>query len=243
MAEQRTGTYEPELGEDGEYELNESYFKAWTRAVQLEVRTHVPCTVTKYDAATQTVDVTVDHLTVVKASDGKKPAAAVSTIGEGADMSAVLEPMRLTGLRVCWPSTKAGYLTLPLAPGDTGELHVSDRSLTRWRKEGKPVDPLLGLLHQLVDGNFYPGLCPDKGVIQPAADTEAAVLHGPKVKLGRDAQEPIALAGLVRDYLLGMLDAMAPVAGDGGAAAIAGAKAYVNGHPAEDMGADTVLAK
>lgn len=245
MSEERTDPYEPLTDEDGDAEIDDTLFTAWSRKTQLEVRTHIPATVVSYDAATQLCTCTVDALMVLAARDGTMPEGAQSSIGDGADMSAVMRPITLEGVRVLWPRTSAGYLTLPLSLGDTGLLLVSDRALDHWHAKGIPVDPVSSALFDLGSSLFLPGLCHDGNVIAPAPAGDAAVLHGPMVLLGRDATELVALAAKVKSFVAAVLDAMVPSpTPDGGAAAIAAGKAFVASADADALiGAMTVKAK
>jgi len=184
--ENRTGVYEipqqPELAD---------LFRVALRDLRLSLRTHTPATVVSYDPATQTATVTVDALAIVK--DHTTP----PTVADPAP-TAPQAPVVLQGVPVSWPRTAQGYLTLPLAPGDTGELHVHDRSLAAWRALGAATDPIAAWTHSLADGVFSPGLGPSSSPIAPPTDATATVLDGAAlIKVGRGATDFVALATLV----------------------------------------------
>ncbi len=235
----RTDPYEPNLDESGEYIIDEAYLRAWARYIRLSIRTVVPATVVSYDAAKQTCKCTVDHLQVVRVRGGVAPAGSTAVTGEGADMNATLAAYELENIRVRFDgangadASQDSYLTHPIRTGTQGNLVVSDRNLSHWYAKGKPVDPVLGVLHDLASSVFYPGLRSDSKAISPATDLEATVLHGPTIKLHREADQFIAIGTKVREYLLAMLTASVPVAMDGGAAAVASMKAWVTAHPAD----------
>jgi hypothetical protein len=166
------------------------------RLTKLSIRTHAPATVLLYDPVRQLVDCTVDHLLTVKVVDETQAARLVAqgAVLEGVppNATATLPPIRLTQIPVAWPRTIAGYVTFPLVPGDTGELHVSDRSLAQWRLLGAPADPKLAETHSLADSVFHPGLTADTAPIVPPTDLTATVVQGPQVKLGPLAASPVA---------------------------------------------------
>lgn len=134
------------------------------REVKLQIRTHAPATVISYDAARQTVRVRVDHLLtkpVISAADTartlqQQPGSRLDEAGE----SIVLAPVILDGVPVAWLSTSTASFVLPMSPGDTGQIHISDRSLDTWRDgvSGEAVDPVSATTHQLRSAVFVPGL-------------------------------------------------------------------------------------
>lgn len=166
----------------------EQIFRVVERKVKLQIRTHVPASVISYNAATQTAMVQVQHLQVVKVLDiAKAPKTAVALKGEPPNADATLAPIQLPDIPVSWPRTNAGYITFPLMPGDTGELHVSDRSMKAWRLSGIPAEPASFFTHALKDSVFYPGLHADVNPIVPPTDLTASVLDGALIKIGRTA--------------------------------------------------------
>lgn len=159
------------------------------RQLRLELRTHVPAKVMAWDPATNTVAVEIGTLPVVAVRDATQmPRAVVAVKGVPPDMEATLAPIVLTEIPVYQPRGSLGGVTIPLAPGDTGDLHVHDRSIEMWRLAGKAADPVLAFTHSLKDGVFYPGHRP-KPLTQPV-DPTATVVTGPIVKLGSAAISP-----------------------------------------------------
>ena len=177
------------------------------REVKLQIRTHAPATVISYDAARQTVRVRVDHLLtkpVISAADTartlqQQPGSRLDEAGE----SIVLAPVILDGVPVAWLSTSTASFVLPMSPGDTGQIHVSDRSLDTWRDgvSGEAVDPVSATTHQLRSAVFVPGLRtranPIASVTGTAVqlDAEAPIEIGVSsldIKLGPAQQRPVA---------------------------------------------------
>ena len=175
------------------------------RLTKLSIRTHAPATVIAYDPTRQTVELTVDHRQAVKVVDdvqlGRVLAKGATVRGVPPNAVATLPPIRLRDVPVVFPRTQAGYITFPIAPGDTGELHVSDRNLSQWRALGVPSDPLFSETHSLADSVFHPGLHADTNPIVPPTDPIATVVEGPEIKLGVGATQFVALASLVLSEL------------------------------------------
>lgn len=207
--ENRTGIFE--LGQDPELA---DLFRVALRGLKLSVRTHSVGTVVSYDPAKQTASVRVDALQVLK-DLGVTPTSANPL------PVSVQEPITLEDVPVGWPRTSSGYLTLPLSEGDTGELHVQDRSLDQWLQIGDSTDPVSAFIHNLADSVFHPNIHPSSDPITPPTDQTATVLEGDAIKLGRAAVDPIALA-TITDQIFATLDgvfrAWTPVPNDGGAA-------------------------
>lgn len=143
------------------------------RAFAVGVRTLIPARVVTYDPATQKANVSLEHITV-----------HYSEAGEQEDL-----PIVLQSCPVQWMSTLAGRVTLPLVPGDTGALIISDRSLNKWLQFGLPTDPQFRHMHNPIDGVFYPGLHPDTVPLVPPTSLLAAVIDGPLVDLGVGATD------------------------------------------------------
>jgi hypothetical protein len=165
------------------------------RAIKLAIRTHATATVVAYEPTTQKVVVNVGALPVVKVKDATRmPRNMVSLTGVPPNATATLQPITLTAIPVAWPRTNAGYITFPLLPGDTGELHVQDRSLATWLAAGIPCDPVLAFTHAFADSVFHPTLHADTNPM-PATDLTATVIEGTLgIKLGRLATSPITKA-------------------------------------------------
>lgn len=156
--------------------------KSASRKLELELRAHSVATVTSYNPATQKVSVTVGILRVIV--DNYTPATALNpnpTKTQAAD--------KLIEIPVAWPSTNLGHSSLPLFPGDTGELHVQDRSLADWALKGIATEPTMAWAHEIVDSVFHPTINPDTNPINPTGTPpgtrqDAAVLDGPLVAIG-----------------------------------------------------------
>lgn len=192
--------------------------RALGRQVKLSIRTHVPARVVAYDPATQTANVQVELQQVVRYTDPQRlPAGAVPS-GTPPNGEATLPPTQIMKVPVVWPRTLAGYVTFPLVSGDTGELHISDRSLEQWRLAGAPTDPGLAFTHALKDAVFHPGLHPDTQPITPATDLTATVVEGTLIKLGRQATaDSVAKAELFLAELVTAITNAATAPNDGGA--------------------------
>jgi len=171
----------------------EEIFRAHGQKVKVEIRTHIPATVVAYDPTTNRATVTVQHLRVVRVRDLTRPPKAIVALkGVPPDAEATLAPIVLTQIPVAQLVTTRGRFTVPIDPGDTGMLHVSDRALEKWLLSGVPADPGLALTHDLKDSVFYPGLAPVTKPAVPPIDSAATVVDGtPNVKLGSLAVSPV----------------------------------------------------
>lgn len=200
--------------------------RALARAIKLSIRTHIPSTVVAYDPATQTAQVTVDALPVVRVTDPTRIPKNILTLkGVPPNAEAVLAPIMLSQIPVAMLSGSTGYVAIPLVPGDTGMLHVSDRSLEAWLQSGIPADPVFAFTHALKDSVFYPGLRPKAKPITPPPS--GTVLEGlPTIKLGAVAVDAV----IKGTTFVALMDAMitaavaaalpiTPPSGDGGTAA------------------------
>lgn len=179
--ENRTGVFE--LGQNPELA---DLFRVALRGLTLALRTHTMGTVVAYNPATQRATVRVDILQVIKNLN------AVPTAVNPNPTSTQI-PVVLTNIPVAWPRSGGGYLTFPLATGDTGELHVQDRTLQQWTALGQATDPVGAFTHSLADSVFHPNVHPDTKPITPPTDLTAAVLHHDlRIKLGRAAALGVA---------------------------------------------------
>jgi len=192
----RLGLYE--LGDDPEIS---DLFRVALRRLKLEIRTSTPATIVAYDPARQVATLTVDHLQTVAVIDevqaAKLVAAGAVVEGVPPNAEATLPPVQLVDIPVRWPRTNLGYLTFPLAPGDTGELVCSDRSLDQWLAKGIPSDPVLASTHLLENGVFVPGLKPAANVLPPTSLTDTVLDGATGIQLGYGATDFVALASLV----------------------------------------------
>ncbi|MCP4241905.1 MAG: hypothetical protein GY772_15220 [bacterium] len=171
---ERTGPYElssePDLAE---------LFRLAVRKLQLEMRTHTVGTVVSYNPATQTADVSVDILQVVR--DNNKPPSR-----QDPAPSITQPPIILKGIPVHFQGTQTAYATQPIKTGDKGELHVNDRSIQKWLLSGTQDDPERMWTHALSESVFYPAPLPAPNKLPPT-DLAAHVIEGPLVKLGYQA--------------------------------------------------------
>jgi hypothetical protein len=178
--ENRTGIFE--LGQNPELA---DLFRVALRGLSLSLRTHTVGTVVAYNAATQRATVRVDVLQVIKDLISTPTAAdpnPTSTQG----------PVILTNIPVAWPRTGSAFLHLPLNPGDTGELHVQDRTLQQWTALGQATDPVGAFTHSLGDSVFHPSVAPDTNpMTPPALFATHAVVEGPLIALGAVAASPL----------------------------------------------------
>jgi len=147
----------------------------------LSIRTHTVGTVVAYNNATQTADVQVDILQVVR-DNVKEPTQA--------DPSPTITqpPLIIMGLPVHWHGTQSAHATTPLLPGDKGEIHVCDRNLSKWLEAGIPSDPIGMWTHALKDGVFYPSSLPTPNKLPPTRP-DAYTIEGPLIALGYAAAE------------------------------------------------------
>jgi len=209
--ENRTGIYEmpnePKMAD---------FFRIQLRDAALQLRSHSVARVLAYNPATQTASLSVDILQIIKDHFTPPTPAFPNPVKPQA-------PVLLQNIKVAWPRTGTGYITFPLLPNDTGELHVQDRSIDQWRLTGIPSDPKSAFIHMLGDSVFHPNLFPDTMPIAPPTSLFATVIEGPAINLGPAAvlgvarmTDPITLASMAT--LAAALLAWVPVPNDGGAA-------------------------
>lgn len=163
------------------------FYRSLERRIKVSIRTHVPASIVTFEPTTSLAVVAVGAMPVVKLKDETRPPVGmVARTGKAPNANALLQPIQLTGVPVVWPSAAAGKLTIPLVAGDTGELHVHDRSISAWLLAGAPVDPVLACTHWLKDSTFHPGLRPTAS--PTTVDPTATVLDGAlAVKIGAAA--------------------------------------------------------
>lgn len=158
------------------------------RKNRLTIRTHSVGTIVTYNPATQTATVSVDILQVIK--DLNATPSAVNP-----NPTSIQAPIVLEGVPVYIPRSGVGptlsYDTMPLAPGDKGELHIQDRSIEAWKLAGIPTDPVAAWTHSMADAVFHPANFVKTTPITPPTDLTARVIEGPLVKLGRLATESV----------------------------------------------------
>jgi hypothetical protein len=177
--ENRTGIFE--LGQDPELA---DLFRVALRGLVLSLRTHSVATIVSYNPATQRATVRVDALQVIK-DLGVTPTRANPL------PTSTQAPIVLDDVPVAFPRTSSGYVTFPLSAGDTGELHVQDRSLDQWLEVGQATDPVSAFTHSLADSVFHPNLFPSSSPISPPTSSTATVVEGPTINLGPLAASPL----------------------------------------------------
>ena len=210
--ENRTGIYE--LGQSPELA---DLFRVALRAAALAIRTHTVGTVISYNPATQRARVRVDMRQVIKDFQAEPTPT-------NPNPTKAQDPVILDSVPVAWPQTAAGRLTFPLVAGDTGELHIQDRTLQQWLALGQPTDPVGAFTHSLGDAVFHPNIQPATSV--SPTDPTATVLDGETlVKIGANAVEFLAKAQSLISALDGAITAavsaaapITPPNGDGGTA-------------------------
>lgn len=216
----RTGVFELPT----QPELND-LFRVALRSVVLSLRTHTVGTVISYNPATQRATVSVDILQVIK-DFGREPTPA------DPNPTHTQDPVIVSDVPVAWPRTGAGFLTFPLVPGDKGELHVQDRTLSQWLALGQATDPVGAFTHSLTDSVFHPNIHPNTDPLPPT-DLTATVLDGDAlVKIGANAADFLAKATALVSAIDGALAAaiaaaapIVPPSGDGGTAGFTALKA------------------
>jgi len=162
------------------------------RTTALTLDSHRMATVESYNPNTQRVTVFVDSLAVVE-DNSKRPTTA------NPNPKVTQAPKKLVDIPVAWPRTSGGYQTLPLGPGDRGELHVQDRGIDAYLLAGKPGAPQSFDTHGLADSIFHPTVIHNTDPITPPTDLNATVLHGAtQIKLGRLANSPVLRGGDVQ---------------------------------------------
>ena len=111
-------------------------------------------TVNTFDAATQTVNLTINYVRVFKNANPNLPQPAA-----GGQTSDVLLPYPvLIQCPVFIIQGGGAYLTMPIKPGDTGLVLFNDREITTWLKTGQVVPPQNQRTHDLSDGIYFGGI-------------------------------------------------------------------------------------
>lgn len=137
----------------------------------LDFHVMLPCKITKYTASENTVEVAILLKDQQPNLDG--------TV-ELAEFPPILD------VPVMFQRCAGGWLTWPLAVGDTGMVLFADRSLSNWSQtaKGEIVDPKDLGMHNFSGAVFIPGLTPPKNPIE-SPDEDNVVLHtGTKIFLG-----------------------------------------------------------
>jgi hypothetical protein len=181
----RTGVYEmpqnPDLAD---------LFRVAMRGMQLQLRAHTSATVTAVSANGRKVSVAVNILQVIK-DHTKTPTVA------DPNPTTTQPPVVLKDIPLAVQETLLGKFTLPVSVGDTGELHVQDRSLAQWLDLGVAVDPVSAFAHSLQDSVFHPTIHSDVSGRDPIDQTATVVDGAALVKIGAAASDFVALSTLV----------------------------------------------
>lgn len=150
----------------------------------------LPVKVEKYNTSDGTVDVVV----LLKKQKRVRGELLISTF----------EPIQ--DVPIAWQRCGKGWLTFPIAKGDTGMIIISDNNLSNWAaaSKGEVVDPKDTNRNNFSGAVFVPGLTPTSSPIS-SPDTDNVVLHTEtKLMLGEKGLSDnnlVALAKLVKDEI------------------------------------------
>lgn len=181
----------------GPYEISpeptlEEIMAVRERRLKLSIRTNTVGTVVAFNPALCTATVTVDILQIVKVLVEVTPGVDPNAI----NLVAPSIPFTLVDIPVYFPRGGTGEMTMPLVPGDTGELEIQDRGLQQWllRLSQVPVDPVTAMTHALQDAVFHPGLLDrvHQAALPPVDMTATVLHHDAMIRLGRSAVLGIA---------------------------------------------------
>ena len=169
--------------------------EALREKVGAELRVSLPGRVESYDATRQMAHV--------------KPLLMDAYVDAGGVERKRSVPV-VANVPVCWPGGGGGFLTFPLAKGDSVLLVFSDRSLDRWLSLGTEVDPVDVRMHHLSDAVAIPCLRATPDVLSTSASD--AVLAAPTaglVRLGAPAAaEAVVLGTTFHAALQALLSAL-----------------------------------
>lgn len=212
--------------------------EAHRESVLRDLRVAMPAEVTAYRASEQMVDV--------------RPLIADWFTEDDGTVSQVRAPM-VVNVPVAFPRGGGFGVLLPIQPGDTVLLVVSDRSIDGWLAQGGPQTPVDLRRHNISDAIAIPGVYDAKHKFT-SAPTDHMVLgkdNGPQVKLKASTIElgngtdSVALASKVTSQLNALKSAIngwTPIANDGGAALKTALSALFSTWPGS-VGSATVKAK
>ncbi len=165
------------------------------------INVSLPCKVLKYDKAKNTVNLQP----LLKRKRRKKDGTTIAT-----------EIPSLQNVPVAFQRCAAGWMTLPLAAGDIGQVVFAQRSLAEWmgKSKGEVVEPSDEEMFPLAGAWFYPGGYPSASPLD--ADDQNVVIHTEtNLLLGdKTASEFVALATKTKtelDKVKTYLQAMATV--------------------------------
>jgi hypothetical protein len=166
-------------------------FELFKRKLELELHVSVPATVVTYTPGTRLATVIPGYLPVSEIQGVEVPQP----------------PVIVQDVPVSMLSGPTGQVTIPIVPGTTGNLIVSDRCLQQWVKKmsvalGAPnpvtvaLAPTVPRAHALGDAVFYPGLMPVANAASNLHDNTATVVdNATMVKLGANALTEFLIKG------------------------------------------------
>lgn len=153
-----------------------------------EIHVAMPGTVTRYDAADETVD-------VQPAFDRAVQSSADPSVSEFERL-----PI-LPSVPIAWPAGGGAYITFPLSPGDHVLLVFCERSISHWQDRGEVQTTGDQRPHPLSGAVAYPGIRPFSDKLG-SGKVGSKLTIGPEVVLGAtNATEPLLLGNQVKTWL------------------------------------------
>ncbi len=181
------------------------------RDTMLKIHVSAPGKIVTFDPNTQKASISTEILAVFIDANGEDD---------------LQQPFTIPNVPVFFMQSGPSHDTMPMLPGTTGLLVVSDRSLGKWLSQGVPADPGLDHAHREEDAVFFPGFHPDNNPIANF-DMTARVIEALQIKIGKDAASKIAKAeellaamdAAISAAILAAVGIVPPNGGDGGTAA------------------------
>lgn len=131
---------------------------AWIRLMLQNFSASFNCvslaTVNSFNAANQTVNLTINYVRVFKNANPNLPNPAP----DGQTSTVTLPYPVLIQCPVFIIQGGGAYLTFPIAVGDTGLVLFNDRELTTWLTTGQVTLPQNQRTHDLSDGIYFGGI-------------------------------------------------------------------------------------
>ena len=149
------------------------------------VHTALPAEVVEWDATTQTVSARPTVWGATPDQDGRYVDEPLPTIFD---------------VPVMFPRSGGGYITFPIAAGDTVLLVFAERSIGQWRYTGRDGSPGDQRTHTLSGAVAIPGLFPRSGALPSSAIVAGSVVivGTTEVRLGAPtASDFVALSSKV----------------------------------------------
>lgn len=153
-----------------------------TEAIQTALKdthTAMPAKIVSFNASSQTAD--VQPVLNIKFKDGDSEPRAV-----------------IPGIRVGFQRVGGFCITFPLQAGDEGILIVSERSIAKWRTDGKISAPDDARMHDLSDSLFLPMMYSDPNNIASFSTSRIAIrtLDGTgKIEISSDGRIELEKGG------------------------------------------------